>query len=121
MKAVALRATLSAALRIFSLQWWSRCSQLRSARVFKLAGCCLLIYGVLTALAAPDSESQIEGTIEGIQPVANGGLDLQVSSGTNRISIEVLQSGGNCPILFSRIRMAAGTTAERGVSNFVTP
>lgn len=120
MKVVALRAIPRAALRIVS-PWWSQCSRLRLARVVTLAGSGLLVGGVLTALDAAGSESQVEGTIDGIRPIANGGLGLQVSSGTNRISIEVLQTGGNCPILFSRIRVAAERTAGRGGSDLVAP
>src|SRR5579864_8272032 len=119
MKAVALRAIPGAALRLDSPRSWSQCFVLCSARVFKLVGCCLLAYGVPTALAVAGSESQVEGTIEAIQPIANGGLELQVSSGTNRISVEVLQARGNCPILFSRIRVTGERNRGSGGSNLV--
>lgn len=94
---------------------------MRSAPVAWLAIGCLLGCVVLTTLAAADSESQVEGTIEAIQPIANGGLELQLSTGTNSIFIEVLQTGGNCPILFSRIRLAPEMTAGPGGSHFVAP
>jgi signal transduction histidine kinase len=61
--------------------------------------------------AAADSGSQvIEGTVELIQPMTSGELDLQLSSGTNRIDVTVQHPNGNCPMRFSRIRLNAATS-----------
>lgn len=53
----------------------------------------------------------IEGTVELIQPKPSGELELQLTSGTNRIYVTVQHPNGNCPERFSRIRLKANTGA----------
>lgn len=59
--------------------------------------------------ATSNSVSQsIEGTVELIQPMPAGELELQLSSGTNRVDVSVQHPNGNCPMRFSRVRLNAG-------------
>lgn len=62
-----------------------------------------LVFG---AASPPPGRTEIEGTVEFIQPVSSTQLQLRLSSGTNLIILEVEHTDGYCPARFSRIRVS---------------
>ncbi|HEV2331065.1 MAG TPA: ATP-binding protein [Verrucomicrobiae bacterium] len=91
--------------------------QVLTAASISIAG---LIEPAARADTATNPNSQaIEGTVEFIQPMESGRLDLKLISGTNRMDVTVEHPNGNCPTQFSRIRVnvASGGSSAVTVSN----
>ena len=93
----------------------------KSCALFTLTGFAWLLCGALTGLAASDAKLVVEGEVSAIRPIQNGGLELVVVSGTNRTLVDVVQTGGNSPILSSRIRLTGevrhGDSSKLSVSD----
>src|SRR5438045_954141 len=78
-------------------------------RLRSLTGCILMSYVGLAVSTAAEANTAVEGTVAFVRPVSDQQLELQLILETNRAYVQVTNAGGNCPALFSRVRVTGGT------------
>lgn len=87
--------------------------------VSRLAVCFLPIFAEVNSFATSDSRIEIEGTVNSVDPIQNGGLELHLSGGATRTTVKVLNASGSSPVLSSRIRVTGDPAVEGNVSELV--
>src|SRR5256885_14685235 len=55
------------------------------------------VVAALAAFAATASKADVEGTVNAVRPIPDGGLELKLSSGTNPITVNVSDAGEHSP------------------------
>ncbi|MGA2749456.1 MAG: ATP-binding protein [Verrucomicrobiota bacterium] len=90
----------------------------------EMAGRRILACGALMAwmglAGAEPPPTALEGTVEMARPVRDGGLELELATGTNHAIVKVANAAGNTPALFSRIRAAGQTVSGWGEIQLLT-